>query len=188
MTDPETLARIDRIEARLAIQQLAVRYAMAIDARDIDAWLALFVEDVDCGRRGKGREALRSFIDPAVRSFYRTVHSITGHSIDVIDGDRAQGRVYCRAEHEMGDKWIVQAICYFDTYERRDGVWCFARRDEDWFYTCDLLEHPQDVAFQRWPGPAPHRPPGMMMTRYPSWRAFWAETTPEDLAAITGQP
>ena len=35
MTDPETLARIDRIEAQLAIQQLAVRYAMAIDARDI---------------------------------------------------------------------------------------------------------------------------------------------------------
>src|SRR4051812_50101010 len=123
MTDPETLARLDRVESMLEIQQLGVRYAMAIDARDIDAWLALFVEDIDCGRRGKGREALRGFIEPAVRDFYRTVHTITGHAIDRIDGDVAEGRGYCRAEHEFGDRWVVQAICYFDTYEGRDGGW-----------------------------------------------------------------
>ena len=59
MTDSALLERLDRIEATLAIQQLAIRYAIAIDSRDIDAWLALFVDDVDCGRRGRGREALR---------------------------------------------------------------------------------------------------------------------------------
>ena len=81
--DQALLDRIDRIEAHQAIQQLAVKYAMAVDARDVDAWLGMFVDDIDCGRRGKGREALRSFIEPAVRDFYRTVHSITGHAIDV---------------------------------------------------------------------------------------------------------
>ena len=188
MSDPATLARLDRLESLLEIQQLAVRYAMALDARDIDAWLALFVEDVDCGRRGKGREALRSFIEPAVRDFYRTVHQITGQVVDELEGDHARGRVYCRAEHEFGDRWIVQAICYFDTYERRDGRWCFARRDEDFFYSCDQLEHPQDARFQRWPGPAPKHAPGMMTTRAPSWRAFWAQSAPETLAQITRFP
>lgn len=92
--DQALLDRIDRIEAHQAIQQLAVKYAMAVDARDVDAWLGMFVDDIDCGRRGKGREALRTFIEPAVRDFYRTVHSITGHAIDEINGDHARGRVY----------------------------------------------------------------------------------------------
>ena len=188
MTSPDLLARIDRIEAIQAIQALAVRYARAVDARDIDAWLGMFVEDIDCGRRGRGREALRSFIEPAVRDFYRTVHQIVGHVVDTIEGDRATGRVYCRAEHEFGDQWIVQAICYFDTYERRGGAWYFARREEDFFYTCDLLERPQDAGFQRWPGPAPRHSPPMMVGRFPSWLSFWEKSEPEALAKITRHP
>ena len=42
-----TLAeRLDRIESQLAIGQLPIRYALAVDARDVDAWLELFVPDV----------------------------------------------------------------------------------------------------------------------------------------------
>lgn len=174
MSDAPGLAeRIERIESHLAIQQLAVRYAMAVDRRDVDEWLGMFPDDIDCGRRGRGREALRGFIEPALRDFYRTVHTIVGHAIDRIDGDHAEGRVYCRAEHELGDQWIVQAICYFDSYERRDGVWYFARRIEDFFYTCDVLERPQQTDFQRWPGPAPRFDPPMMLPRFETWRAFW---------------
>jgi SnoaL-like protein len=181
-------ARIERLESIQAIQELACRYAQAVDARDLDTWLALFIDDVDCGRRGKGREALRSFIEPAVRTFYRSVHSVTGHVIDFTDADHATGRVYGRAEHEYGDQWIVQAICYFDTYERRAGRWYFVRRDEDFFYTCDVLERPQDAGFQRWPGPAPKHAPGMMLNRNPSWASFWKDTDPGDLARITRSP
>jgi ketosteroid isomerase-like protein len=116
------LERLERLEASHAIGQLAARYALAIDSRDIDAWVELFVDDVDCGRRGKGREALRSFIDPVVRNFYRSIHYICGQTIDYRGGDTATGTVYCRAEHETGGEWIVMAIIYFDTYERRDGT------------------------------------------------------------------
>jgi len=51
--------RVERIEAQLAIQQLAIRYAMAVDARDMEAWVRCFRPDVDMGRHGTGREALR---------------------------------------------------------------------------------------------------------------------------------
>jgi 3-phenylpropionate/cinnamic acid dioxygenase small subunit len=185
MSQPDLLARLERVEAQLAIQQLAVRYAMAVDARDIDTWLNLFVDDIDCGRRGRGREALRAFIEPATRDFYRTVHSITGHAIDAIEGDRARGRVYCRAEHEYGDQWIVMACVYHDSYERRDGTWYFAGREEDFFYTCDVLERPQDVDFARWPGPAPKHNPPMMLPRFPNWQTFWSGT---DVSAISRKP
>ena len=55
--------RVDRVESQLAIQQLAARYALAVDSRDLDTWVDLFVEDVDCGSYGKGREALKKFIE-----------------------------------------------------------------------------------------------------------------------------
>src|SRR3984957_7867675 len=68
------LSRVERIESHLAIQQLPIRYALAVDSRDLDAWVQLFVEDVDCGSHGVGREALKRFIDPSVRKFYRFQH------------------------------------------------------------------------------------------------------------------
>src|SRR5713101_814958 len=77
--------RVDRVESQLAIQQLAARYALAVDSRDLDTWVDLFVEDVDCGSYGQGREALKKFIDPAVRTFYRSLHQICGHVIDLLD-------------------------------------------------------------------------------------------------------
>ena len=55
------LSRMERIESHLAIQQLPIRYALAVDSRDLDAWVQLFVEDVDCGSHGVGREALKRF-------------------------------------------------------------------------------------------------------------------------------
>ena len=61
-TDDSVVAdRLDRIESSLAIGQLPSRYAMALDARDLDALVALFVDDVDAGAAGpwqRGVEAL----------------------------------------------------------------------------------------------------------------------------------
>ena len=170
------LQRLDRIESELAIQQLPARYAVAIDSRDIDTWLGLFVADVDCGRHGRGREALRRWIEPAVKTFYRSHHQICGHVIDFIDENSATGKVYCRAEHEDGDRWIVMAICYFDRYERRDGRWYFVSRNEQHWYACDVLERPQNVAFQgwdAWPENEPRLPQG-----FPSWKRFWESSDP----------
>ena len=101
MSDIE--ARLDRLESLAAIQQLPIRYALAIDGRDIDTWVGLFVADVNCGRRGAGREVLRTIIEPAVRTFYRSIHQICGHQVEFDDADHARDTVYCRAEHETED-------------------------------------------------------------------------------------
>jgi ketosteroid isomerase-like protein len=97
--------RLDRIESSLAISQLPSRYAMALDARDLDALVALFVDEVDAGAQGCGREALQRWYDRVLRRFYRSIHLICGHEFDFIDADHATGSVYCRAEHEDGDGW-----------------------------------------------------------------------------------
>lgn len=46
--------RVERIESHLAIGQLPIRYALAVDARDLDAWVGCFRPDVEMGRHGRG--------------------------------------------------------------------------------------------------------------------------------------
>jgi hypothetical protein len=89
--------RLDRIESSLAISQLPSRYAMALDARDLDALVALFVDDVEAGEHGLGREALKRWYDGVLRR-YRSIHLICGHEFDLLDADHATGSIYCRAE------------------------------------------------------------------------------------------
>lgn len=169
MSDPGLAERVERIEARLAIGQLPIRYAMAVDARDIDAWVDCFRPDVDMGRHGTGRDALRCYIEPMVRRFYRSVHFICGHRIELVSQDWATGAVYCRAEHEVGEAWIVMAICYFDEYARVDGEWFFSRRRERHWYAADATRTPQSVGFAAWADGSQPALPG----KFPSWAAFW---------------
>jgi ketosteroid isomerase-like protein len=185
-TTAELGKRLDRIESQLAIQQLPVRYALAIDARDLDAWVSLFVPDVDCGKHGKGREALRRFIDPAVRTFYRSHHQICGHALDFSDDDHATGKVYCRAEHEQGDRWYVMLICYFDTYERRDGSWYFVKRAEKHWYSTDILERPRGPNFQRWPAWGDRKPE--LPQAFPTWQSFWETSDAGVLRELSSEP
>lgn len=181
-------SQLQRIEARQQIQQLPARYAMAIDARDMDALSRLYVPDVDCGKRGRGRDLLRSHFEVATANFYRSVHQIVGHVFDLEDEVHASGRVYCRAEHEYGDKWIVAALCYFDKYACVNGEWLFSNREVDFFYCADHLERPQEVDFSRWATPEMRFSPPMMLPRFPHWRDFWAGHGEEKVNALTSHP
>jgi hypothetical protein len=172
--------RLRRIEDTLAIQQLPIRYAMAVDERDLDSWVTLFTPDVRVGRDLFGREALRDAIASMTRHFYRSVHQSVGHRIDLVDDENATGRVYCRAEHEVGDEWIVMAIRYDDTYRKVDGRWHFSRRKERHWYAADITQQPQSVGFAGWlAAGSPNLP------RSESWNKFWAEV---DVASLTSHP
>src|SRR5262245_32389151 len=181
-TTPGVAERLQRIEDILEIQQLPIRYAIAVDQRDVDSWLELFVPDVSLGRHGVGRDALRQMITPMLRSFYRSIHHITGHRIDLVDGTHATGSVYCRAEHEVSDRWIVIALRYDDEYRKVDGRWHFARRIDKHWYEADLVERPQQVGFNGWTE-VPARP--RLPEASPSWAAFWDGV---DITALTSAP
>lgn len=185
MTDANLLQRIDRIESHLAIQQLPIRYAIAVDSRDVDAWINLFVEDVRVGRDRYGRDALREFISSALTNFYRSHHQICGQQIDFIDDDHATGKTYCRAEHEDGDSWVVMAICYFDTYERRNGTWYFARRQEEHWYSSDVLARPEGPSFQNWPSGTFADQRATLPHRFDTWARFWNAVDDVTMSRLT---
>lgn len=173
----EFAQRLARLEASSEIGQLPMRYALAVDQRDLDAWVALFVPNVHMGRHGHGREALRQYIEPQLRTFRRSVHLICGHRIELgpqvgdTGPETAVGQVYCRAEHEVGDQWIVMAIRYDDIYRRVDGAWLFERRRERHWYAADVTQRPQQVNFEGWQAGPPALPESDA-----SWAAFWAES------------
>ena len=56
------MTALERVVARDEIRQLACRYALAIDSRDIDSLVSLFVPDVRVGRHASGRVYCRGQI------------------------------------------------------------------------------------------------------------------------------
>src|SRR5262245_38254071 len=113
--------------ARDQIRELALRYALAVDGKDLDGLAALFVADVDNGRYGTGRDGVRRFYDQSLRKFHCSMHLVGNHVIDFDPADdaRANGVVYCRAQHHVlePEHWFDEALAYFDSYERAEDAW-----------------------------------------------------------------
>jgi len=148
VSDPSPL---DRLVARDEIRQLVARYAVAMDARDLDAVTALFVDDVHLGAGRPGRAALRDDLAQAVRDMPLTILNVGTHLIELTDEDHARGVVYCRAELQLRDTWVVQQIQYRDTYERRDGRWRFVRRQHLLWYGREVGTTPLGLPPAHWP-------------------------------------
>ena len=86
------LSPIDRVVARDEIRQLVARYAVAMDARDLDAVVSLFVDDVRLGRGRQGRSALRDDLAHALGEVALTILNVGTHLIEVDDADHAARR------------------------------------------------------------------------------------------------
>src|SRR3546814_542197 len=152
MPDAGLEDRIARIEAQLAIQQLAARYARAVESRNLADLGGLFSPPTNFGEHGRGEDGARAFYDRVLAGFYRSFHQIVGHVITDIDADSARGTVYCRAEHEDGDHWIVNLMVYFDRYTRVGGRWYFLGRRPRFLFVGDPRSAPRSIDFNRWPG------------------------------------
>lgn len=161
-----------RLLAYEEIRQLASRYAVAIDARDLDALVALFVDDVRVGAGATGRTALRSFFERSLSDVGITILNIGTHVIDFDDDDHARGIVYCRGEVQVGTQWIVQAIQYRDRYERRAGHWYFVRREHLLWYGREVGTSPIGLPPANWPESQVGK--GELPEKWPTWRAFWS--------------
>jgi len=95
-------ARIDRLESLDAIRQLAAKYALSLDMRDVDAHVNLFAEDIRVSRYAVGRPALKIWLDAMMRDqFAGTSHHIGNHIIEFDDPDHAHGVVYSKNEHAL---------------------------------------------------------------------------------------
>lgn len=137
------------------LNQLAWRYAAAVDACDAELFLSVFTPgarlrsfhpDADepfADLTGHGQLAV---IPNTMRGMYRaTTHMMTNHLVEVT-GDSAAGSVLCTARHLSLDPAeaasINVIIRYVDRYERHQGAWKIADRQIRFLWserheTCD---------------------------------------------------
>lgn len=166
---PEGMSKLDWLMAYEEIRQLANRYALAVNMRDLDALVELFVEDVAVGAGRVGRAALAELLRVRTGDAEVDVLEVTTHVINLADADHATGTVYSRCEMGGPGRWARQSIAYEDVYERRAGMWYFVSRAHLLFYGLDVPERPLDQPPARWP----HSPVGRGTVPYdwPSWQA-----------------
>jgi hypothetical protein len=170
--------RLERLVAHDEIRLLAARYAVAVDSRDLDALVALFVDDVQVGRGRVGRAALRDDFAASLAAVGVTILDIGTHVIDLVGPDHATGTVYCAGEVQVGDEWVRQAILYRDTYERRDGAWQFVRRIHELWYGVAVEPNPLAQEPAEWPASSTGR--GTVPESWPTWGSFWQGPAPGD--------
>jgi 3-phenylpropionate/cinnamic acid dioxygenase small subunit len=126
----------------VALQQLAYRYAEAVDTGDVDGFLGVFHPDARVRSFAAdadepfsdvaGHGQLASMPETTQRTFRRTFHQMTNHLVTV-DGDVASGTLLCAARFLGNDPADgtagVNVIRYVDRYERRSGEWRIAERE-----------------------------------------------------------
>jgi hypothetical protein len=174
--EPATLEeRVDRVESLAQIRQLPSRYALALDSRDLDSLVELFVPEVRVGRDRTGRAALREWFVVAMSQVRTTVHVVADHIVDFESADAAHGIVYCRDEVEYPDRgeWQVGMLQYHDDYRRVGDEWCIERRRFHRWYQVDALSRPGPGA-----GIDATTDPirtSQLPEAFPTWSAFWDE-------------
>jgi hypothetical protein len=162
------------MESLAAIRQLSHRYGIAVDSRNLDLLMDLFVPDVRVGREEVGREALRRWYTKTLSNFRVSCHFVGTHTVDFDDADNARGIVYCRDELEFPERgeWHQGILQYWDTYRRIDGEWYFQRRKFHRMYIVDWLTRPAHGAGleREGSGLTSH----LLPEAYPTWEEFWA--------------
>jgi ketosteroid isomerase-like protein len=181
-----TQVDLDRLAAYEAIRQQVARYAVAIDGRDIDTLVDLFVEDVHAGAFGNGRAALRRSFEISLRGIGVSILNVGTHVIDFVDDNDATGIVNCKGEIQDGTRWIHEAIVYEDQYRNVAGTWCFVRRHHRLFYGAEVGTNPLGLPSAN--GPERHEGWGSVPAEWDSWQRFWAAPAdaPEPVGMMGG--
>lgn len=122
------------IADRLALRELADRYARIVDDRDyalVDRVFTADAELVGPDFRLEGTDAIRQALR-GIERYTATQHCMGQQSLE-LDGDEARGEVYCVAYHVLeapeGDLRIDWGIRYRDAYRREPAGWRIARRE-----------------------------------------------------------
>jgi hypothetical protein len=127
----------------LAIRDLAISYAHAVDDRDWVRFEALWLPDavIDYTRSGGivGSPAqVAAWMPDAMAIFTFCLHSISTHEIRFTGEDTATGRVHVfnrnGVEWEGAAEMVDVGGHYADDYRQVEGHWRFARRVEHTSY------------------------------------------------------
>ena len=169
------MTELEQLLARDQIRELAHRYAVYLDARDLDKLVGLYTPDIRVSRDVYGRAALRDDFDRILRTIGITFLQVGNHVIDFEGDTRATGVVYTRGEIQDGgidsDRWIIHVIQYHDSYKKVDDRWYFSRRKHLLVYGAELGVNPLALPPAHWPRSQTGM--GSVPGDLDTWQRFW---------------
>lgn len=116
------------------LNQLAYRYACAVDTCDTQKFLSVFTPDARLRAYNpgetepfndlQGHEQIAGVPETMRGMFERTMHTMTNHMIE-LNGDSATGNLLCIARHtrQGSDEVLIINLRYEDVYARIGGEW-----------------------------------------------------------------
>jgi hypothetical protein len=134
MSDLESGLR--HLMVRMALEDLAARYARAIDRRDMALLRSVYHPDAIDEHGSAYTGDVNGFVSamPALMgNFLVTQHQIHSKIFAIAD-DRADGELYFTAYHRLinPERHLVVHGRYLDNYEERGGEWKIAHRRLVW--------------------------------------------------------
>ncbi len=145
-------ASVSDLLAREAIRQLPVRYAAAIEARDVHAMADLYVPHARFGSYGIGPEGLERLMSESLASTVFAVILVSNQLIELDDEDNAHGQVWAQCFAQThNDGFVEQVIKYEDRYQRYQGHWCFLHRRHRLHFGVNRPVSPMTQRAAEWP-------------------------------------
>ena len=182
-------ARLDRLESKDAIRDIATAYAIACDEHDMPRLMNLFTVDAcfdapNGSMVAKGKAAIQTLFEKTFKirgPAYHWTHDVT-LEIDSADPNRGTGLVLSHAETTPNGVVSIAAMRYQDDYRREsDGQWRFAKRVISFLYYVPAsdysqgLNHPDRVVM------GGNRLKADYPEALPAWQAFIDAHGPLDL-------
>src|SRR5262245_10952924 len=131
-----------RLQDKLDVQALIVRYGTALDTLDADAYAGVFTTDAEldvAGNLRKGRQQIREIVTGLQRSRDENkakgtpspalYHVISNTAIDILNNDEAHHRSYWQTVRVGPNSQVtVGAIGQYDVIVKRAGQWLIRSR------------------------------------------------------------
>ncbi len=172
------LARVERLEARTEIGDLATRYAIACDEHDIDHLTSLFTHDAVFDSpnglmQAQGRDEIIAMFCKILAIRGPGYHWTHDHMIRFDRGSdtAASGLLLSHAETTPNGTHSLAAMKYDDEYRVEDGQWRFAKRSISFLYYVPVSKYNGALN-------APARvstPDGCIAADYPEKLPAWQE-------------
>jgi hypothetical protein len=154
--------RIRRLEDRAELQDLVVRYFLAVDDDIYEALADTFASDATFSAGsfvgGRGRDNVVEFLRNDRLNMGPTVHTPNYSLFAFQDEDHATGTTGAHLELARGGRTLFGAVRYIDTFVREEGAWRIRAREMRTVHVGPWEDVGTSLTSElcvRWPGAAP---------------------------------
>jgi hypothetical protein len=131
--DGTTEERLRRLEDRIELQNLIIRYFIDCDDQDYEDLARLFADDAEYAG-GTGPQEITEVLRASRSQMGPTIHTPDYMLIEFTEADRASAVIGAHCELARGGTTVFGAARYVGQYVRGPNGWRIWRKERLWFH------------------------------------------------------